>query len=103
MGSPYRAVEMETREDLILERRDRELEPLTVPGDAIALTAGIDVQKRGFWYVVFAWRADLSNVLIDYWPPDRLGFRPRAAGNTLRIRIQQPQRRKEPCHLACGH
>ncbi len=63
---PYRAVEMETREDLILERRDRELEPLTVPGDAIALTAGIDVQKRGFWYVVFAWRADLSNVLIDY-------------------------------------
>lgn len=63
---PYRAVEMETREDLILERRDRELEPLTVPGDAIALTAGIDVQKRGFWYAVFAWRPDLSSVLIDY-------------------------------------
>ena len=63
---PYRAVELETSEDVILKRRDPELEPLTVPGDAVALTAGIDVQKRGFWYVVKAWRPDLSSVLIDY-------------------------------------
>jgi len=39
----------------------------------VALTAGIDVQARGFWYVVKAWRPDMSSVLIDYgrltdWP-----------------------------------
>lgn len=63
---PYRAVAMETREDRILERRDPDLRPRTVPGDAVALTAGVDVQKRGFWYTVYAWRADLSSSLIDY-------------------------------------
>lgn len=63
---PYRAVELETREELILQRRDPDLEPLRVPGDAVALTAGIDVQKRGFWYVVKAWRPDLSSAVIDY-------------------------------------
>ena len=63
---PFRAVELETTEDLILQHRDPDLEPLKVPGDAVALTAGIDVQKRGFWYVVKAWRPDLSSAVIDY-------------------------------------
>lgn len=63
---PYRAVEMETREDRILERREPDLPPRTVPGDAVAITAGVDVQKRGFWFTVYAWRADLSSTLIDY-------------------------------------
>lgn len=63
---PFRAVELETTEDLILQHRDPDLEPLKIPGDAVALTAGIDVQKRGFWYVVKAWRPDLSSAVIDY-------------------------------------
>lgn len=63
---PWRAVEMETREDRVLERLDPDLPPRTVPGDAVALTAGVDVQKRGFWFCVYAWRPDLSSTLIDY-------------------------------------
>ena len=63
---PYQAVEMETEESRILERVDPDLPARTVPGDAVALTAGVDVQKRGFWYCVYAWRPDLSSALIDY-------------------------------------
>lgn len=39
---------------------------LTVPPEAVALTAGIDVQKRGFWFVVRAWAEDLTSWLIQY-------------------------------------
>ncbi|MBU1417378.1 MAG: phage terminase large subunit family protein [Proteobacteria bacterium] len=37
-----------------------------VPEKAVALTAGVDVQKHGFWYVVRAWAADYTSWLIDY-------------------------------------
>jgi len=37
-----------------------------VPTAAVALTAGIDVQKEGFWFVVRAWAEDLSSWLIQY-------------------------------------
>ncbi len=51
--------------DQILEART-DLPPLTVPEDAIALTAGIDRQMRGFYFVVRAWARDLTSWLIDY-------------------------------------
>lgn len=37
-----------------------------VPAQAVALTAGIDVQKNGFWFVVRAWAEDLASWLIQY-------------------------------------
>ncbi len=52
-------------ESAILAHRT-ELPPLIVPADAIALTAGIDHQKRGFWFVVRAWADDLTSWLIQY-------------------------------------
>lgn len=72
-AAPFRMVELESREEEILALVDPDLPPRTVPGDAVALTAGIDVQARGFWYVVKAWRPDMSSALIDYgrltdWP-----------------------------------
>ena len=95
---PFRMVEMESKEEEILSLVDLELPPRTVPGDAVALTAGIDVQARGFWYVVKAWRPDMSSVLIDYgrltdWPAvqalmdTRYPFEPRSprAGQSLHI------------------
>ena len=95
---PFRMVEMESKEEEILSLVDPELPPRTVPGDAVALTAGIDVQARGFWYVVKAWRPDMSSVLIDYgrltdWPAvqalmdTRYPFEPRSprAGQSLHI------------------
>lgn len=62
----YRAVEIETTEAQILERRDKTLQPRVLPSDVVALTAGIDVQKRGFWFAVLGWREDFSSVLVDY-------------------------------------
>jgi terminase, large subunit len=43
-----------------------ELPQHTVPQNAVALTAGIDVQKHGFYYVVRAWGKDYTSWLIDY-------------------------------------
>lgn len=63
---PYRAIEIETTEEQILDRRDKTIRPRVLPADVIALTAGIDVQKRGFWFVVSGWREDFSSVLVDY-------------------------------------
>ena len=37
-----------------------------VPVEAVAMTAGIDVQKDGFWFVVRAWAEDLTSWLIQY-------------------------------------
>jgi len=37
-----------------------------VPADAVALTCGIDMQQSGFWFVVRAWRRDLSSHLVQY-------------------------------------
>ncbi len=43
-----------------------DLAPLTVPADVVALTCGIDVQKFSFYYVVRAWRRDMTSWLIRY-------------------------------------
>ncbi len=42
------------------------LPPLVVPKDALALTAGIDVQKIGFYFSVWAWTRDKKAYLIHY-------------------------------------
>lgn len=43
-----------------------ELPPQTCPEEVIALTAGIDCQKYGFWFVVRAWAKDYTSWLIHY-------------------------------------
>ena len=45
-----------------------DLEPRTVPEKAIALICSVDVQKRGYWYTVFAYAQDMTSWLIDYGP-----------------------------------
>jgi phage terminase large subunit GpA-like protein len=52
-------------EDKLLELRT-ERPPLVVPADALALTAGIDVQKQGFYFTVWAWSQKLTSHLIHY-------------------------------------
>ena len=42
------------------------LEPQTVPEEAVVLTAGVDVQLRGFYIVVRAWARDYTSWLIHY-------------------------------------
>lgn len=43
-----------------------ELPRFEVPEEAVAITAGIDVQKAGFWYVLRAWARDYTSWLVDY-------------------------------------
>jgi phage terminase large subunit GpA-like protein len=51
--------------ELILAKRG-EREPLIVPAWAVALTCGIDVQKYGFWFTVWAWSREMQSAMIHY-------------------------------------
>lgn len=53
------------KESALLEQKS-ELAAGIVPRDAVALTAGVDVQKDGFWFVVRAWAEDLTSWLVQY-------------------------------------
>lgn len=66
LGRPYSPVVMETDKEQLLKLRDMSLPPRTVPHGAVALTCGIDVQKRGFWYLVRAWMPTLASYVVDY-------------------------------------
>ena len=65
LAEPWRQVTVSAQESEILRART-ELPPQTVPEEAVALAAGIDQQKYGFWYVVRAWARDYTSWLIDY-------------------------------------
>ena len=62
----YKEVIEPKEESTVLETHRTENPPMVVPPDVIALTAGIDVQKRGFWFVVRGWEEDLTSHLILY-------------------------------------
>lgn len=51
-------------DDILLARVD--LAPQTVPAEAVALTAFVDVQRYGFWFSVRAWARDYTSWLIHY-------------------------------------
>jgi phage terminase large subunit GpA-like protein len=63
---PYVAVETEPSEEAIVSRIVKDLPARAVPEGAIALTCGIDVQKRGFYYLVLAWMPSMSRYVVDY-------------------------------------
>ncbi len=55
-----------TTEERIMKAKVKEQRPQLVPESAVALTCGIDVQKRGFWFVVRAFARDYTSWLIHY-------------------------------------
>ena len=63
---PYKPVVTATRAETLMSLRDPSLAPHTLPVGSVALTAGIDMQTRGFYYVVCAWTAVLDCAVIDY-------------------------------------
>lgn len=65
LGQPWKYVVTTTTEEKILQARC-DLLPQIVPKEAIALTAGIDVQLGGFWFIVRAWARDYTSWLIHY-------------------------------------
>jgi len=65
LAEPWKVLIIKTSEDQILKNRV-DLEPQTAPAETVAITAGIDPQKVGFWFLVRAWAKDYSNWLIHY-------------------------------------
>ena len=57
---------VKTKVESELLDHNSDIPPGIVPAWAVALTAGIDVQKRGFWFVIRAWGPDLSSHLVQY-------------------------------------
>ncbi len=62
---PWKEV-VESKAEGDLLKRKTDLPPGIAPAWSVALTAGIDVQKRGFWFVVRAWDGDLNSHLVSY-------------------------------------
>ncbi|EMS79186.1 terminase gpA endonuclease subunit [Desulfotignum phosphitoxidans] len=60
----YEVLAKQEDEDVLRCRAD--LPPQVVPASAVALTAGFDLHKTGFPYVVRAWAKDYTSWLIDY-------------------------------------
>lgn len=64
-AEPWKEViESKAESEILAHRCD--IPPGVAPEEALALTAGIDVQKTGFWFVVRAWGADLTSWLVQY-------------------------------------
>lgn len=57
---------VEAKEESNILKHRSQYPPMVVPPNCIALTAGIDVQKIGFWFVVRAWEPDLTSHNIMY-------------------------------------
>lgn len=64
-AEPWRESVIKSTTERILAKRG-EREPLVVPSWAVALTCGIDVQKYGFWFSVWAWSKTMQSAMIHY-------------------------------------
>jgi phage terminase large subunit GpA-like protein len=65
LAEPWKIKIIKTSEEELL-RTKVDIGPQQVPAEAVALTAGIDPQKVGFWYVVRAWAKDYTSWLVHY-------------------------------------
>jgi phage terminase large subunit GpA-like protein len=65
LGQEWQQTITKSTEERILQARV-DLDPQTVPAAAVALTAGIDPQKYGFWFTVRAWARNFDSWLIHY-------------------------------------
>jgi phage terminase large subunit GpA-like protein len=65
-AEPFKNIVKQKREDRFLEDHKSDFPPLECPEDAVLITAGIDTQQKGFWYVVRAWAEDKTSWLLDY-------------------------------------
>jgi phage terminase large subunit GpA-like protein len=63
MGEPYQQAAIANTNEVLLSRQT-ELPEGVVPNWAVVLTAGIDVQQNGFYWVIRAWGARWTSQLI---------------------------------------
>jgi phage terminase large subunit GpA-like protein len=65
LAEPWKENVKKSTAEEILQRKG-ELAPLVAPEWAYALTCGIDVQKHGFWFTVWAFSRAMRSALIHY-------------------------------------
>ena len=65
LGEPWKSDVKETKTDEIFAKQTN-YEKQIIPKEAMVLTAGIDVQKDHFYYIVRAWGKGMTSWLIDY-------------------------------------
>jgi len=62
----WKPVVSETPVEQVLELVDATLDPRVVPAGAAWVTCGIDMQRSGFWFGVWAWSQTYEHWLMDY-------------------------------------
>ncbi|MCG8632834.1 MAG: phage terminase large subunit family protein [Desulfobacterales bacterium] len=62
---PWKETVIKKDEDDIMSHKN-ELPAGVVPKGTIALTCGVDMQQVGFWFIVKAWKKDLSSHRVQY-------------------------------------
>ena len=65
LAEPFRQIVVSSSESQIYQAKTA-LPQQIVPQDTVCLTAGVDVQKYGFWFVVRAWARDSTSWLVHY-------------------------------------
>jgi len=65
LAEPWIMTIAKTTESAILKAR-ADYDQQTVPADTVALVAGVDMQKRGFWFVVRGFTREYRSYLIHY-------------------------------------
>ena len=65
LAEPFKQITIKP-DKTIISKAICDLPKETVPDETILVTAGIDVQLHGFWYVVRAWLRDYTSWMIDY-------------------------------------
>lgn len=66
LAEPWKNVISSVAELEILKAKAEDLDPYTVPEEALCLVAFIDTQKNGFFYIVRAFSKDFTSWLIEY-------------------------------------
>lgn len=66
LALPYSPTELQSDAEALLKLRDKDLPARTVPHGAVALTCGVDTQKRDLPYAVLAWMPSGSSWVVDY-------------------------------------
>ncbi len=62
----WKEVIKRTNENTMANAVDIRFSAGQIPDEAVALVCTIDVQKRGFWYIVRAWSQDENSWLVEY-------------------------------------
>lgn len=66
LGEPFKEVERELDADRLLAERQSDYKKLIVPPGTVMLTGGVDVQRKCFYWVVRAWRANMTSYNIAH-------------------------------------